>query len=179
MNATQARVKLDILEARVVEAKQRYRDARERHLRTSRDGPDVADQLGRRHAAALHRQAARPSVEEEQAMTRAVLDRIRDDGLVLEPLDPRRPRAGLRVVDPTPALEEARAQAEANRARAERDDFANRVAHLLKKDDDRRKMQAIQDALEGEDPAVLRDALAAALPGHAETSESTLTTEDL
>ena len=79
---------------------------------------------------------------------------------MLEPLDPMVPARGLRVVDPGPARALKAASSAADAARVERDTFKAEVEDLLEEADARKRMGRVRNALDGESPAELREAIA-------------------
>jgi len=178
MTPEEATARLEQLEARAAEGQCRYSEALAATRVAQQTGAEVAGPLAAYHAEVLHRQRDADG-DEARRLTLEVLLRITDDGLLLEPLDPTVPARGLRVVDPGPAraLEDASSAADA--ARVERDTFKAEVKDLLEEADARTRMSRVRDALDGEDPAALRDALAQLPAADPATPASVLTTDDL
>jgi hypothetical protein len=174
MNATQIRHKLAGLDERLADARERVQ-----HLRAEARAywkvPDaVLAELGDYHRDVLvRRRAADPA--EARRLSRELCERVIRDGLVIEPTDPCRPAAGLRVTDPSRLAAAEAAQTVATEVQRERDELAARHAELLDRDAKRTRMAAIRDALQGDDP----DALRAALLDAEDHGPGALTTADL
>ncbi len=174
MTGGSAAVELARLSRRADEAKERYLQARDEARRAWEKGHDALEPLVRYHAQVAHRQRE-PDQEEKHRLTLALLNRIKREGLDLEPLDVSRPAAGVRVVDPRPvhALEEAaRVSWEASRAR---DLFAAQHGQELRNHENRKRMERIREALGSNDPELLQLALCALQ----DRGAGPLTTDDL
>lgn len=175
MSAAEARAELDRLNVRVNETKQAYASARNGADRAWEAGKEVAAPLAEHYHRKLTRQAHDTKPEAPRRLTRDLLRRIEDRNLLVEPLDPARPAAGLKIVDPGPARRLQEAQDEAAAARAERGAFQAETRALLDEASAREKMAAVTDALAGTDPDALRNALAELEPA----GPGTFTTDDL
>jgi hypothetical protein len=96
---------------------------------------------------------------EAQRLTRELFERIERDGLLLMPLNPASPASGVRVDDPRPQVELADATTAVNRTRSDRDAFLRQHGADLKAEQNRERMARVRDALGGDDPDALREAL--------------------
>lgn len=175
ITAPEAQAELDRLTARVQETKEAYADARNAAERTWEAGQDVAAQLAAHHHRKLTRQPHSADPAEPRRLTVDLLRRIENEDLLLEPLDPARPAAGLKIVDPRPVRRLQEAQDEATAARAERGAFQAECRALLDEASARAKVTRVTEALDGSDPGALRDALSELDP----TGPGPLTTDDL
>jgi hypothetical protein len=176
--ALAAKAKLNELQARVTDAVDTYRFARDRAAKPHEDAERVTHDLLAYHAGVQFRQRdADP--DEAYRLSVELLQRIESEGLILVPADPRRAAAGFRLVNP--ALEPAVAATEASaRATAkERDAFARENAALLREHAERQKLKRVKDALEGDDPDAFRDALAGISPPSRDANSNSLTTNDI
>lgn len=161
LSIAKATEKAERLEQRVVATAQAYRDAREavgREWLTARDlATPLAEQAKQRRHAEVRSHDRRA-----RELTLELLDRIRArEGLLLEPLDPTRPAVGLRIADVGPQRAVEDAKASADRARRERDAFAEEYEPMLRAAEAKESMRQVKAALKASDPEVLRDALAA------------------
>jgi len=172
-----ARAELDGLTARVEETREAYRRATDAVQRAWETARDVAADLAEHHHRVLTRQAHNTDPDVPRRLTLAVLRRIEDEELLLEPFDPARPAAGLKIVNPWPVRAQMEAHDEATAARAALDSFAQECRALLEEDTAREQVARVRTALDDSDPAELRDALAA-LP-QADPRSAALTTDDL
>lgn len=135
---------------------------------------EVLDGLGGYAAAvAYKRREADPAVA--RALTLDALAEIEERGLAFELIDPDRPAAGLRLVDPSLAAAMFEAQAAARAATADRDRFAQLHAAELRAAENAERVADLRAALDGSDPA----AVAAALAGLTGRGPGALTTSDL
>jgi hypothetical protein len=96
---------------------------------------------------------------EAQRITAEACARIVADGLVLVPLGDV-PASGVRVFNPAVESDLADATAALNDVQAKRSAFARDHAVALDAERDREAMGRVRDALAGDDPAALREALA-------------------
>jgi hypothetical protein len=133
--------------------------------------------LTRYHAAVLHKQR-QPDASEARKLSLELLRRIRQERLELEPIDPYRPAAGLRIANPKPAQDLIAAEKVAAVARRARDEFATEHDELLAQHANRATMGRVRQALDADDPAILRAALND-LPEPARAPENVLRTTDL
>jgi hypothetical protein len=116
----------------------------------------------------------------QRKATLQTINRILDDGLVLEPGDMQLVGGmGLRLVDPTLEREYEEAQRQAVVAAAARDRFAGTHKALLEQAQAAAAVARLRDALDGDDPYAVRDALAALPPEPPASPKNTLTTADL
>jgi hypothetical protein len=158
-------------------AKQRLDAARTANRLAWQVGRDVAAEVVEYHRAVLHRQREDDPAEARR-LTLHVLERVKRDELVLEPVDPHRPAAGLRIVDPSRARELADAERAASEARLARDRFAQVHAEALRRASDQEAMERLRRTLDGDDPVAARAALQRL--GREEPGEATaLRTTDL
>jgi hypothetical protein len=178
MTPDEAAARLEKLEACAAEGQRRYSEALAATRVAQQTGAEVAGPLAAYHAEVLHRRRDDDG-DEARRLTLEVLLRITDDDLLLEPLDPTVPARGLRVVDPGPAraLEEASSAADA--ARVERDTFKAEAKDLLEEADARTRMSRVRNALDGESPAELREAIAELGAQGDRSRRRVLTSDDL
>jgi hypothetical protein len=107
-------------------------------------------------AVAYRRREADP--EEERRLTAAFLESVTEQGLVVRPL--RAGNAGMvEVFDPEPDRAAAEAQREATAAQTRLDEFREVHREEIAADARRAEMERIRDALAGDDPAAVREAL--------------------
>ena len=102
-----------------------------------------------------HRQAV-------EDMTAELVRRVQEDGLILLPVNPAFPAAGVRVYDPSRRDALADAEATLAEARADLATFKSKNADALRAERDAEEHQRLRDAIDSADPAALRDALATA-----------------
>jgi hypothetical protein len=158
MTPEEATKKLAALTATADDAAARYDEARSAARRSWEAALEVMGPLTRYHAAVLHRQR-QPDPSEARRLSLELLRRIRQERLQLEPIDPYRPAAGLRIANPKPAQHLIAAEKVATEARRSREEFAIEHAELLAEDANRTTMGRVRDALDADDPARLRAAL--------------------
>lgn len=96
-----------------------------------------------------------PDESEQRRVTLELLDRVRDEGLLLESV-----RGGLRISDPRPAAEHREATAAAAEAHRRRAEFERANRRGIEAERRRADMDRVRGALAGDDPAALREALA-------------------
>lgn len=178
MTLEEATARLEKLEACAAEGQRRYSESLAATRAAQQTGAEVAGPLAAYHAEVLHRQRD-ADADEARRLTLEVLLRITDDGLLLEPVDPTVPARGLRVVDPGPARALEAASSAADAARVERDTFKAEVQDLLEEADARKRMGRVRDALDGESPAELREAIAELGAQASQPRRPVLTTADL
>lgn len=111
------------------------------------------------HAKRRRREGGRGHDETARVLTLDFLDRVRSEDLIIEPLDPARPAAGLRIVDVRPQRAYEDARAVADQARRERDEFAAEYGAMLAEAEAKAAVREVQTALKGPDPEALREAL--------------------
>jgi len=174
----EARIELDRLDARVDETKEAYVEARDATGRAWVTSRDVAIPLAEYHSKRRPGQPRDLSNAEPRRLTLDLLSKIDQEDLILEPLDPSRPAAGLRIVDPRPYRSLAEARDEATAARCARDAFVHDCRGLLEEAAGQEAIARIKRALDCDEPDALRDALTAVGVGCA-TGTSAMTTEDL
>jgi len=174
--ATEAKTELDRLDALVEKTHDEYVKATGEVRRAWKPSRDVAASLAE-HYKPLRGQGDADK-DTARKLTVDVLRRIEKDDLLLEPLDPLRPAAGLKIVDPRPYRAQQEAHDAATAARNERDSFAVECRALLETAAARDAVDRVKDALDGEDPDVLREALAGVGVGDP-TEPTALTTKDL
>lgn len=96
-----------------------------------------------------------PDESEQRRLTMELLDRVREEGLLLESI-----RGGLRISDPRPAAEHREATAAAAGAHRRRAEFERANREGIEVERRQADMDRVRDALAGDDPAALREALA-------------------
>lgn len=96
-----------------------------------------------------------PDEAEQRRLTLRLLERIRDEGLLLDAV-----RGGLRIEDPRPVRELAEATAAGREAARRCEEFARANREGIEAERSRAEMDRVRDALAGDDPARLREALA-------------------
>lgn len=150
--AEEVREELERLNTEVAKAKVRYNAAGaaavtggwEPMLRATKA-------LGDYHRA-VHTKQRTADADLERDLTLHLVQKVERDGLVLAPLDPMRPAAGLRIIDPSLAEEVHAAREAVQAATRERDAYAREHAELLKRAEARRAMQELRESLLGDDP---------------------------
>ncbi len=178
MTADDARAKLEALDARVQKLSLKWRNAKYAADHAWETARDVAQEAADYYAGLQFRRS-KHHPEDEYNITARLLKAIDDRGLRLVPLDPKRPAAGLRVVDPRPAVALKEAERALNRACRLRNEFAAKHTDLLAHDEAKRAVDRVNDALHGDDPHALREALESLPQKPARPPENTLTTADL
>jgi hypothetical protein len=175
--ALNAKAQLNELTARVNDAADTYRLARDRAAKPHEHAERVThDLLAYHHAVAFRQRDADP--DEAYRQSTELLQQIESEGLILVPVDPRRASAGFRLVNPNlvPAVEATEASARV--AARDRDAFARENATLLQEHEDRQRMTKFKDALASDDPDTFLAAVDG-LAGKPDTRANSLTTDDL
>ncbi len=151
--------KAELLKEHLRTTEQAVHDARaalRRDWYASRDEPHaLAEHFKRRRGVDV-----REHDEKARELSLGLLERIRSEDLFLEPIDPARPAVGLRIVDPRPRRAYEKAQAIAEQAHREHDEFAEEYGKMLRDAQDKADIREVQVALKGSDPDALREALA-------------------
>lgn len=156
------------LEARAATADARWREARDAADRAQRAGAvgDViapyADYLKDKLYGRNGHQRGEPEPEVMARLTRDMLTAIERDGLHLVPRNPEIPAAGLIVTDPRPLDALRSAEVARNAARRDLATFRAENDDAIRRERDRAEAARIRDALAGDDPAAIRQALHAA-----------------
>lgn len=178
MTPEQAKDKLVQLNDEAAEAAAAYRAAKERKSSAHAWDAvlDATAPLRDAHVKNIFRGG--PDPDEARRLTLDFIRHIEDEGLVIEPIDPYAPAAGVRVVDPRPVGALMTAEAESRRAARARDDFAREHAALLREHEDRQLMDRVQAALRNGSPSEFAAAIRN-LPDPAEERPTALRTEDI
>lgn len=147
------------LEADVQAAEQRWREARELADRDPwQRVRDVAEPLTAYLAGVQHRRHELDP-EKRARMTADLLERIATDGFTLDPL-PGQGIGVVRITDPRPDQGAASAYCTLREAKRRLDEFAQTNAAGLQAERDRDRMERVREAIRGDDPAALVEALA-------------------
>jgi hypothetical protein len=169
MTADQLKKRLGQLERQAAEAKVAWRSARD----ALREDQTTTHRL----FAPLRSLGCRPATDDVRRVSAQIAQRIIDGRLVLVPLDPFRPAAGVRASDPERAEREESARVAAQRAQERLDHFRTNHAEELLRVDELNRVRAVRDAVAGDDLPALQDALAAI--GTRQTRPTAFTTDDL
>jgi len=176
--ALDAKAKLNELHARVTDAVDTYRFARERAATPHADADRVSHDLLAYHSAVTYRQRS-ADPDEAYRVSVELLQRIEDEGLILVPVDPRHAVAGFRIGNPNLDAAVAATEIRARAAAQERDAFARENSVLLAEHEARQRMTSFKAALEGDDPTAFRDALRDVAGPARDTHTNSLTTHEM
>lgn len=167
MSADAAAVAAELrrLDAAAEEAEAAWREAREGARRRSmRTGQQVLAPLADYYRAVETRRRGEDPGEARR-LQREAFELVERDGLLVQPFDATRPGAGFRVHDPRPQAALDAALAEVREARRARDDFAREHQDELAREAGRAEAERIREALRGDDPGAIREALSPATAG--------------
>lgn len=142
-------------DAAVESAWQRRRAARERHRGEFAFSVDATADLTRYRNAVIHRQRSADPAEARR-LTSELGQRIQSDGLVFETMGTG---GALMVRDPAVAAEVDSASADLASAKRARADFLRLRGNEVVAERKREAMKGLRDALAGDDPDRLREAL--------------------
>lgn len=156
-DALSAADRLAVLEVAVSDADDRYREARRRVEREWSVTAETTDDLSQyRDDVQFKRRES--SIEDQLRLTRELFERIEDRGLVLEASGGGR---GLLIVrDPSLVQEAEDARVAVNDAKRELSAFRAEHDGAIEAERKRVEAEAIREALAGDDPDKLREALA-------------------
>jgi hypothetical protein len=153
-------VQLRDLERLVQQTHDAYHAILAERRRPIQEGLGVADELTAYYADVTYRRRDRDR-DEETRLTAAVLQEVVTSGYRLVPLNLRNPDAGLKVVSDEPDLRLQAAQAAAQAARSNVEQFQRVNASKLAELANEQQMRDFRAAYEGDDPSTLGAALAA------------------
>ena len=155
------RAALESLETSLAAAERKWQEARSAAEEPLTAGGKIAEPLVTYHREVRTKQRQRDDAE-EQRLTDELFRQLKQDGVFLVPIDQYAPAKGFQIADRRSTFAVEAAQPKVLEARQEHDRFLAEHSDALRAADERQKMDALREALHGDDPAAVTRALEAA-----------------